>query len=278
MSTQPSHLERHRIKFKNIGALGQQNGAQDEFDPTLCNDENTNTFIESFNSAFGVDRTYPILTLLEGVRRIAMVRHATRQQIATTNGHNQGLKSVSDLAYSSGRGINEIHMEELDFQYLFKLEHVPGIRVIVYEGKDPADYVSEWFSIARCKKAYHGNILPVPNKDQWPHMKGVPTLIPPTMKRSIGRPSRKRRREEGEQQKGKGGGPIARELTEQQGQSVTSKCNTKGEKPKTQSQTSETDSRKKLKPAKTETTTYELATTETATYDSAINNDIKVES
>ncbi|XP_021743147.1 uncharacterized protein LOC110709219 [Chenopodium quinoa] len=31
------------------------------------------------------------------------------------------------------------------------------------------------------------------------HIDGVPTLIPPTMKRSIGRPSRNRRREEGEQ-------------------------------------------------------------------------------
>ncbi|XP_010694337.2 uncharacterized protein LOC104907147 [Beta vulgaris subsp. vulgaris] len=40
-----------------------------KFDPTLCNDEVTNNFVESFNSTIGV-------------RRIAMVRHATRQHLS----------------------------------------------------------------------------------------------------------------------------------------------------------------------------------------------------
>uniref|UniRef100_A0A803MD96 Uncharacterized protein n=1 Tax=Chenopodium quinoa TaxID=63459 RepID=A0A803MD96_CHEQI len=36
------------------------------FDPQMCYNENTNNFVESFNSTIGVDRSYPILTLLEG--------------------------------------------------------------------------------------------------------------------------------------------------------------------------------------------------------------------
>lgn len=37
------------------------------YEPSLCNDENTNNFVESFNSTIGVDRTKSILTMLEGI-------------------------------------------------------------------------------------------------------------------------------------------------------------------------------------------------------------------
>ncbi|XP_021714775.1 uncharacterized protein LOC110682754 isoform X2 [Chenopodium quinoa] len=66
--------------FKDIGPLDRW--TRWKFDCQLSCDENTNNFVESFNNTIGVDRSCPILTLLEGVRRIAMVRHATRQQLA----------------------------------------------------------------------------------------------------------------------------------------------------------------------------------------------------
>lgn len=109
------------------------------------------------------------------------------------------------------------------------------------EGKDPLHYVSEWYSVARYKQTYNGNITPIPDSNQWPHVPNVPTLIPPTMKRSVGRPSRNRKREEGEQKKGKRsktvscsicktqghnalkckGGPTAKEVSQQQGKEPT---------------------------------------------------------
>lgn len=72
-----------------------------------------------------------------------------------------------------------------------------GIRAIFYVVKDPLDYVSDWYFDARYREAYKGNILSIPYSDQWPNL-GLPDLLPPTMKRGIGRPSRNRRREEGE--------------------------------------------------------------------------------
>ncbi|KAL2928918.1 Villin-4, partial [Bienertia sinuspersici] len=50
--------------FKDIGPL--ETWTKWKFDPTLHSDENTNNFVESFNSTIGVDRCYPVLTLLEG--------------------------------------------------------------------------------------------------------------------------------------------------------------------------------------------------------------------
>ncbi|XP_074283347.1 uncharacterized protein LOC141607897 [Silene latifolia] len=51
------------------------------FDPTICAEDNTSNFVESFNSILGIHRTNPVLSLLEGIRRLGMVRHATRQHI-----------------------------------------------------------------------------------------------------------------------------------------------------------------------------------------------------
>ncbi|XP_021754532.1 uncharacterized protein LOC110719860 [Chenopodium quinoa] len=62
--------------FKDVGPL--ERWTRWKFDLTLKSDESTNNFVESFNSTTGVDRTYPILTLLKGVKRITMVRHSTR--------------------------------------------------------------------------------------------------------------------------------------------------------------------------------------------------------
>ncbi|XP_074301059.1 uncharacterized protein LOC141632409 [Silene latifolia] len=44
------------------------------FDPDLSAENNTSNFVESFNSTLEVHRTNPILTLLEGIKRLAMVK------------------------------------------------------------------------------------------------------------------------------------------------------------------------------------------------------------
>lgn len=191
-----------------------------------------------------------------------MVRHATRQQLAA-QWPDEGIcpnilhrirvatkDSRVCQAYPSGRGAYEIHDGRSRLPVSlndrtcacgrWQISGIPckhAIKAILNEGKDPTAYVSEWFSVARYKEAYSGNIAPVPDQEQWPQNVDLPTLIPPTMKRSVGRPSRNRRREEGEQRKGKRsttvtcgkckgfghnsatckGGNTARELAEQQG-------------------------------------------------------------
>jgi hypothetical protein len=48
----------------NIG--DQSRWSKHAFDPTVCCDENKTNFVESFNATLGVDRSKPVLTLLEG--------------------------------------------------------------------------------------------------------------------------------------------------------------------------------------------------------------------
>ncbi|KAK9683859.1 hypothetical protein RND81_10G169700 [Saponaria officinalis] len=66
--------------FLDLG--DKEHWAKHKFDPRICSDENTSNFVESFNATLGVHRTMPVLSLLEGIRRMAMVRHATRQHVA----------------------------------------------------------------------------------------------------------------------------------------------------------------------------------------------------
>ncbi|XP_021752033.1 uncharacterized protein LOC110717599 [Chenopodium quinoa] len=211
--------------FKEVGPL--ERWTRWRFDPQLSSDENTNNFVESFNNTIGVDRCYPILTLLEGIRRIAMVRHASRQQLAeqwidegicpNIRERVRALTKESRLchAYPSRRGEYEVSdgrsMLPVSLNSWscvcgrWQVSGIPcrhGIRAILDAGKDPTDFVREWYSVARYKLAYSGNILPIPSPEQWPDM-DVPNLVPPPMKRSVGRPSRNRRREEGEKRKGK---------------------------------------------------------------------------
>lgn len=194
-----------------------------------------------------------------------MVRHATRQQLADQwvdyiicpNIRERVRVFIKESrtchAYPSGKGEYEIsdgkNMLPVSLNTKtcvcgkWQISGIPcrhGCRAILHAGKDPLEYVSEWFSVFRYRQAYSGNILPIPDQEQWPVMEDVPKLMPPTMKRGIGRPSRNRRREQGEQQKGKRsttvqckkckqfghnsktckGGATKRELLQQQGKSI----------------------------------------------------------
>lgn len=51
--------------FQDVGPM--ERWARFRFDTSLCSDENTNNFVESFNNTIGVERTHPILTMLEGI-------------------------------------------------------------------------------------------------------------------------------------------------------------------------------------------------------------------
>ncbi|XP_074274033.1 uncharacterized protein LOC141597467 [Silene latifolia] len=199
-----------------------------KFDPNICSDENTSNFVESFNSTLGVHRCNPVLSLLEGIRRIAMVRHATRQNSCDSwlddgicpNIHKRLIvlqkESRTCHAYPSGKGIGfEVHDGRSRLSVSLRnrtcacgqweITGIPckhAVRAILYAKKEPADYVSDWFSVRRYKSAYGLSINPMPDVEQWPSF-DVLYLEPPTLRRSIGRPSRNRRREQGEQRKGK---------------------------------------------------------------------------
>lgn len=58
------HKPGARVWLANLG--GQERWSKHKFNPNLKSDVNKTNFVESFNASLGVDRTRPVLTLLEG--------------------------------------------------------------------------------------------------------------------------------------------------------------------------------------------------------------------
>ncbi|XP_021729166.1 uncharacterized protein LOC110696187 [Chenopodium quinoa] len=181
--------------------LGEQSKwTKHKFSPNVCNETNTSNFVESFNSTLGVNRCRPVLTLLEGIRRVCMI----------------GKASSNCRAFKSSPGEYEIHEGRSQFPLslnkkicscgAWQLSGVPcrhAIRALIDAKLDPHDFVSSWYSVKTYKQAYSTCINPIPDTDQWPIDDSGRIIMPPKMKRGIGRPSRNRKREEGEVQPGK---------------------------------------------------------------------------
>ena len=65
---------------KSLANLGpQERWTKHKFDPEWKYDINKKTFVESFNATLGTDRCKPVLSLLEGIRRVTKVRLAERR-------------------------------------------------------------------------------------------------------------------------------------------------------------------------------------------------------
>ncbi|XP_021750407.1 uncharacterized protein LOC110716080 [Chenopodium quinoa] len=64
-----------------LSKLGPQSRwSKHAFNPAVKCDTNKSNFVESFNATMGIDRCILVLTLLEGIRRLTMVRMATRRE------------------------------------------------------------------------------------------------------------------------------------------------------------------------------------------------------
>ncbi|XP_010677753.1 uncharacterized protein LOC104893355 [Beta vulgaris subsp. vulgaris] len=187
-----------------LSKLGEQSRwTKWQFNPDIKSDVNKTNFVESFNATLGIDRCRPVLTLLEGIRRVTMVRLASRRQICegweNTDICPNIVKRVQTLcqdsrtckAYFSGQGEFEVHdgrsvlpVSLINRTYacnLWQIGGIPckhGMRAILHAKEDPHKY--------------------------WPEPETMlPEIAPPVMKRGAGRPCRNRRRKEDEQQKGK---------------------------------------------------------------------------
>ncbi|XP_057520881.1 uncharacterized protein LOC130801132 [Amaranthus tricolor] len=77
-----------------------------------------------------------------------------------------------------------------------------AMRAILHEGLDPQSLVDDWYSVEKYKLAYHHNIKPIPDQDKWPATEH-PTILPPVLKRGVGRPCRNRKRGDDEERKTK---------------------------------------------------------------------------
>lgn len=76
------------------------------------------------------------------------------------------------------------------------------LRAILYAQEDPYKYTSTWYYASVYRKTYGQCIQPIPDPDNWPEL-DLPAILPPVLKRGVGRPPRNRKREIGETEKGK---------------------------------------------------------------------------
>lgn len=157
-----------------------------------------------------------------------MVRMATRLQVAE-GWNEEGIcpkveKMVKEIgkatkfcvAHKSAPGEYEIHEGQSQFPLSINLKKcacgywqltgVPcrhAIRAMIASKLDPHMYVSSWYSVKTYKLTYQNSIAPIPDQLQWPEFQNLPNIQPPPMKRGVGKPCRNRKREEGEEAKGK---------------------------------------------------------------------------
>ncbi|KAL2944951.1 Zinc finger CCHC domain-containing protein 12 [Bienertia sinuspersici] len=191
-----------------LSHLGEQSRwSKHQFNPAFKCDVNNTNFVESFNATLGTDRARPVMTLLEGIRRVSMVRMATRRESCEKWDRQDICPNIVKrvkflckesrlcLAYKSSAGEYEIVDGKSTLPVslnnhtctcnAWQLTGVPckhGMRAILDANLDPHRFVHEWHS--------------------WPETQ-APEIGPPAFRRGVGRPTKNRKRGEEEQRKGK---------------------------------------------------------------------------
>ncbi|KAL2921671.1 Gag-Pol polyprotein [Bienertia sinuspersici] len=223
MSKIKEHDEAAEQYLRNV----DEQWSRHKFDTKVCCDHNTTNFVESFNACTKPNRDMPILTLLEAVRTWIMKRVGSRFDKAvdmdpndlTKYAHNI-LKTRGDesrLCHATACAGGEFEVRDGHVKFPVTLSNmicgcgkwqgsgIPckhGLRVIYNQRLDPANFVSPYFKGAAYKATYANHIHLMADPTHWPSF-NVPYISPPTVKRSAGRPTKKRRRGPNEARKGK---------------------------------------------------------------------------
>ncbi|XP_021765851.1 uncharacterized protein LOC110730371 [Chenopodium quinoa] len=198
-----------------------------QFDTSLCCDHNTTNFVESFNSCTKPYKDLPVLKLLEGIRQWCMNRMAPRFDKAPSMGDRdlteyatkilQQRSDESRFCYATPCGGDEFEVKDQHVHFPIKLgtgtcgcgkwqhsgipcKHV--LRVIYHKRLQPEDFISPYFKGRAYKSTYAEHMHPIPDPSQWPSF-NLPDLLPPPVKRSVGRSKKQRRRGPNKSRKGK---------------------------------------------------------------------------
>ncbi|KAH7844045.1 hypothetical protein Vadar_023666 [Vaccinium darrowii] len=184
-----------------------------------------NNLCEPFNKAILFARDKPLLTMLERLRFYLMDRIVKRRDFAN--------KWVDDLGPKIHKKIEKIKSRYGDYHIIpcgegeFEARHIHwgqysvnlqkrscscrrweltgipcehGALVIAMEGRQPEDYVSDWYSKKTFLTSYKHILHPMNGQDMW-EKSGKPPIQPPEFKRQTGRPRKSRRREADESRK-----------------------------------------------------------------------------
>ncbi|XP_021735702.1 uncharacterized protein LOC110702307 [Chenopodium quinoa] len=199
----------------------QSTWSKHAFNPNIKCDVNKSNFVESFNATLARNQH-----MQTWIRRLTMVRLATRWeqceswnddicpniirrlQVLSHESRTCRCLKAGDGEYEvlDGKSVLPVNLNDKTCACnVWQLSGLPckhAMRAIIHAHEDPKKYVSEWYSLRRYKLTYGNTIKSIPDVEQWPD-NTYPEIAPPNMKRGIGRPARNRRREEGEQAKGK---------------------------------------------------------------------------
>ncbi|XP_021757220.1 uncharacterized protein LOC110722252 [Chenopodium quinoa] len=150
----------------------------------------------------------PVLTLFEGIRRLTMVRLATRREqckswnddicpniikrLQVVNHESRTSRCLKARAGEyevlDGKSVFPVNLNDNTCTCnVWQLSGFPcknGMRAIIHAHEDPKKFVSERYSLRRYKMVYANTIKSIPDVEQWPE-------------NNFGRPARNRRREEG---------------------------------------------------------------------------------
>ncbi|KAL4335326.1 hypothetical protein GQ457_07G003320 [Hibiscus cannabinus] len=162
-----------------------------------------NNMAEAFNGWIVEARAKPIISMLEQIRIMVMSRMTVKRNWAEkwrTNISPRALEKEWELT-----GIPCCH----------------AICAMFHDSKSPEDYVSEWYKKEKYMATYKHILQPVRGKKFWP--KGLPPILPPTVKVQPGRPKKKRTKAKDEPKKMKVG-----KFTKAGARMRCSKCRTLG--------------------------------------------------
>ncbi|XP_021747633.1 uncharacterized protein LOC110713496 [Chenopodium quinoa] len=145
----------------------------------------------AFNPIVKCDSKFrPVLTFLEGIRRLTMVRMATRREACESRRDDvcpNIMKRLQVISHES-RTCKCLKSGDGEFEVLdgksvlpvnlrgsvcnaWQLSGLPckhAMRAILYDNQDPRAYISEWYSASRYKLAYANSIKAIPDVEQWP--------------------------------------------------------------------------------------------------------------
>ncbi|KAK8649115.1 hypothetical protein V6N13_129851 [Hibiscus sabdariffa] len=202
------------LKIQGLEALGPtssnylfttlvQHWSKAYFKATSKCDVVDNNMAEAFNGWIVEARAKPIISMLEQIRIMVMSRMTVKRNWAEkwrTNISSRALEKECEIS-----GIPFYH----------------AIYAMFHDSKSPEDYVSEWYNKEKYMTSYKHVLQPVRGKKFWP--KGLPPILPPTVKVQPGRPKKKRTKAKDEPKKMKVG-----KFTKGGARMRCSKCRTLG--------------------------------------------------
>ncbi|XP_057775820.1 uncharacterized protein LOC130994774 [Salvia miltiorrhiza] len=182
-----------------------------------------NNISETFNGYIVKSRGKHIITMCEEIRCYVMERQYKKLSEAGSMKDTMCFrirKTVEELKFKSRYcdvhpavgGLYEVHL--YDDKFIVSLEEkvcscrswelsgIPCLHAtaaIMYMKEGVEEYVHDYYSIERYKRAYENGIKPLRGEKMWPHAEGWP-VQPPAFSKRAGRPKKKRVREHNEKQ------------------------------------------------------------------------------